>query len=200
MSFLKLVFFEHITTYNHQDTPLTNNDYARHVHRTWLDTHSQCIRADPEIYLPGEVDADTDPDSDDSNEVEVDGEYKDELSNTLAGRKRKANTRAGNAYRAKAVKTMARAAHSTDALTVADDRRPDLTLIDAPVGEDLLSHPYGRHGCLYMEVKVDASKKPNPQQLVCPVSVCWSPSSLTVLLWTNHEGARQGSQRSTPKY
>ena len=169
ISFLKLVLFEHITTYDHQDTPLTNNDYARHVHRTWLDTHSQCIRADPEIYLPGEVDVDTDPDSDDSNEDEVDGEYKDELSNTFVGMKRKTAPGTGNAYRAKAVKTTAQAAPSTAAPTLTDDRRPDLTLIDVPVDEDLLSRPYGRHGCLYMEVKVDASERPNPQQLVCPL-------------------------------
>lgn len=29
-----------------------------------------------------------------------------------------------------------------------------------------LSHPYGRHSCLYVEVKVDANEKPNPQEVV----------------------------------
>jgi hypothetical protein len=34
-----------------------------------VDTHSQSIRTDPEIYLPGEVDGDAeDGDSDDSDE------------------------------------------------------------------------------------------------------------------------------------
>ena len=96
-----------------------NNDYARHVRRTWVDTHSQNIRTDPEIYLPGEI-----------------------------------NTDAGDNA-------------SDDGAN--DDSRPNLTLIDAPVGESVLSHPYGRHSCLYMEVKVEANKKPNPQEIVCPL-------------------------------
>jgi hypothetical protein len=45
--------------------PLMNKDYGRHVRRTWVDTHSQSIRTDPEIYLPGEIAAkDEDGDSD----------------------------------------------------------------------------------------------------------------------------------------
>ena len=143
-----------------------NNDYARHVHRTWLDTHNQCIRTDPEIYLPGEIVATIeDGDGDDGNNDEVDSEDEDELSNISAGMKRKTTTKI---YRSKVAKTSDRGGPSTAALTVIDDRRPDLTLIDAPVGEDLLSHPYGRHSCLYVEVKVDASEKPNPYELICP--------------------------------
>jgi hypothetical protein len=161
------VLLDHIATYNHQDTPLMNNDYGRHVRREWKDTHRQSIRTDPEIYLPGEVDADTEDDDSDDSEDEVDAESKVELRNISAGVKRKSTTRSGNLYRAKVAKTRSRAAPSTAALTVIDDRRPDITLIDAPVGETALLRPYGRHGCLYMEVKVDASKKPNPPEIVC---------------------------------
>ena len=147
--------------------------YARHVHRTWVDTHSQNIRTDPEIYLPGEVDTkdeDGDPDYDsDDDDHEGDGEDEDELTVARPGMKRKATTRTRTAFPTKAVKTMERATPSSAALSVIDDRRPDLTLIDAPVGESVLSHPYGRHGCLFMEVKVDANKKPNPQNVVSPL-------------------------------
>ena len=144
-----------------------NNDYARHVHRTWLDTHSQSIRTDPEIYLPGEIVENIEDDNgEDGNNDEVDSEEEDGLSNISAGMKRKTATKV---YHAKVAKTSDRGGPSTAALIVIDDRRPDLTLIDAPVGEDLLFHPYGRHSCLYVEVKVDASKKPNPQQVVCPL-------------------------------
>ena len=147
-----------------------NNDYARHVHRTWLDTHRQCIRTDPEIYLPGEIIANIDDGGgDDSNNDEVDNEDKDELSTISTGAKRKTTSNPEEVYPAKVAKTSDRVGPSTTALTVIDDRRPDLTLIDAPVGEDLLYHPYGRHSCLYVEVKVDASKKPNPHELVCPL-------------------------------
>jgi hypothetical protein len=144
-----------------------NNDYVRHVRRAWRDTHRKSIRTDPEIYLPGEVDADTEDDDSDYSEDEVDADRTDELRNTSAGVKRKSITRSGNLYRAKVAKTRSRDALSTAALTVIDDRRPDLTLIDAPVGENIPSHPYGRHSCLFMEVKVDASKKPNPLEIVC---------------------------------
>lgn len=138
-----------------------NNDYARHVRRTWVDTHRKSIRTDPEIYLPGEVGVeDKDGDSHDSdNEGQV--------NNVAMGRKRKATGRTRNAFPAKVAKTGAQVGPSTTALTVIDDRRPDLTLIDFPVGESVVSHPYGRHSCLYIEVKVDADKKPNPHEVVC---------------------------------
>jgi hypothetical protein len=157
------VLLEHISTYNHQD------DYGRHVHRTWLDTHNQSIRTDPEIYLPGEVEAkdgdgDSDSDSDDDNED--DGEDANEQASARPGMKRKATTRTRSSFPTKVAKTNARAGPSTAALGVIDDRRPDLTLVDVPVGEGGLLHPYGRHGCLYMELKVDANKKPNPQEVV----------------------------------
>ena len=146
-----------------------SKDYARHVHRTWVDTHSQSIRTDPEIYLPGEVDAkdeDGDSDDDSDDDHEDGGEDEDELAEARSGMKRKATTRTRTAFPTKAVKTMERATPSSAALGVIDDRRPDLTLIDVPVDESILSHPYGRHGCLYMEVKVDANKKPNPRRVV----------------------------------
>ena len=101
-----------------------NNDYARHVRRTWVDTHSQNIRTDPEIYLPGETNVDADDSASD-----------DSSSDDSAG----------------------------------ESSRPNLTLIDAPVDESVLSHPYGRHSCLYIEVKVEVNKKPNPQEVVCPL-------------------------------
>ena len=145
------------------------NDYARHVRRTWVDTHNQSIRTDPEIYLPGEIDTDAeDSASDDSND-EDDAENKNELSNVLTGVKRGPPMATRHAHRAKVAKTKARATPSTVALTVIDDRRPDLTLVDVSVDESVLSHPYGRHSCLYIEVKVEANKKPNPQEIVCPL-------------------------------
>ena len=101
-----------------------NNDYARYVRRTWVDTHSRNIRTDPEIYLPGEINTDVE-----------DSVSEDSASDDSAS----------------------------------DDSRPNLTLIDAPVDESVLSHPYGRHSCLYMEVKVEVNKKPNPQEVVCPL-------------------------------
>jgi hypothetical protein len=150
-----------------------NNDYARHVCRMWVDTHSQSIRTDPEIYLPGEVDADSeDCGSDDGSED--DGENVDELANVFTGMKRKATMRTRSVVLAKVSKTRAQATPSTAALNDIDDHRPDLTLIDAPVGESVLSHPYGRHSCLYMEVKVDAGKKPNPQGFVCSLFLALS--------------------------
>ena len=146
-----------------------NKDYARHVHRTWVDTHSQSIRTDPEIYLPGEIDAkdeDGNSDDDSDDDHEGDGEDEDELAKARSGMKREATTRTRAAFPTKAVKTMERATPSSAARGVIDDRRPDLTLIDVPVDENVLSHPYGRHGCLHIVVKVDANKKPNLQNVV----------------------------------
>jgi len=141
-----------------------HNDYARHVHRTWVDTHSQNIRTDPEIYLPGEVAEDTEDENSDNDDEEEDRESEEELATVSAGKKRKSATRTGKVYHTKVAKTMTRDV----ALNVIDDRRPDLTLIDAPVGETVPSHPYGRHSCLYIEVKVDVNQKPNPR-VVCPL-------------------------------
>ena len=137
-----------------------NNDYGRHVRRAWVDTHSQNIRTDPEIYLPGEVDAkDEDEDEDGDND-------EGEPANRSIGTKNKAGSRIRSSFPAKVAKTTARGGPSTAALGIIDDRRPDITLVDVPVDEDLLAHPYGRHGCLYIEVKVDADQKPNPQEVV----------------------------------
>ena len=139
-----------------------NNDYGRHIRRTWVDTHSQCIRTDPEIYLPGEHDAKEEDGDSDGNINKNEGE----AANTSIGTKRKADSRTGSGFPAKVAKTVARGGPSTAAHGDIDDRRPDITLIDVPVDEDLPAHPYGRHGCLYMEVKVSADKKPNPQEAV----------------------------------
>jgi len=134
-----------------------------------VDTHSQRIRTDPEVYLAGEVnrsddDGNSDSNSDDDNgdEGEDEGEDEGDPAEVFSGMKRKATTGTRSSFPAK----KARTAPSAPALGAIDDRRPDITLIDAPVGEDVLQHPYGRHGCLYMEVKVDANKKPNPQEVV----------------------------------
>lgn len=140
-----------------------------------MDTHSQSIRADPEIHLAGEVDAndhdrdDRDVDDDGENNESDDGDDEDELADLRSGMKRKAATRTENDFPAKVTKTVAEDAPSTAALNVIDDRRPDLTLIDLASGEDPPFHPYGRHSCIYIEVKVDQSKKPNPQDAVCPL-------------------------------
>ena len=132
-----------------------------------MDTHHQSIRTDPEIYLPGEVDADAE-DGDSDEDSDEDSKTEDHLASVFTGMKRKTTTRTRNVFPAKIAKTTARPAPSTAALNVIDDRRPDLTLVDVPVGESVLTHPYGRHSCLYIEVKVDANKKPNPQEIVCP--------------------------------
>ena len=143
-----------------------NNDYGHHVRRTWVDTHKQNIRTDPEVYLPGERDdPDEDSKSDEDNKSDDESESEDDAS---IGKKRKAIGRSKNAFTTKIAKTGAQSGPSTAALNVIDDRRPDLTLIDFPVGEGVLSHPYGRHSCLYVEVKLDKSKKPNPREVVGP--------------------------------
>ena len=144
-----------------------------------MDTHKTSIRADPEIYLPGEIDtrnadseSDTDHDTTEDDGVddsEEDDEYvdEDELANIYVGMKRKAATTTRSGFPTKAAKTMARVGQSNAERRVGDDHhRADLTLIDAPVDEDVLTHLYGRHGCLYMEVKLDANKKPNPLEAV----------------------------------
>jgi len=136
-----------------------------------VDTHSQSIRTDPEIYLPGEVDGDDEDNDNDNDGENNDGKVFDEPIDVSTGMKRKATTRTKNSFPTKIAKTGARAGPSTAALNVIDDRRPDLTLIDVPVGESILSYPYGRHSCLYIEVKLDTNKKPNPQEVVCRLSV-----------------------------
>ena len=134
-----------------------NGDYARHVRRHWVDTHGQNINADPSIYLPGEVA---------TEELSEDLDSDDEHIETAAGKKRRMATRSGKGYSAKVMKTVDGSTPSTTALTVIDGRRPDLTLIDCPINETVPSHPYGRHACLFIEVKIDPSKKPNPHDTV----------------------------------
>ncbi len=144
-----------------------NNDYGRHVRRTWVDTHNQGIRTDPEIYLPGEVAAK----EEDDHSAEHEGDNEDDkdggrLAEVTSGVKRKAESSNRSGLSRKVAKTSAKSGPQAAARDVIDDRRPDLTLIDAPVGEDILTHPYGRQGCLYIEVKVAAKQKPNPQEAV----------------------------------
>ena len=156
-----------------------NEDYGRHILRNWVDTHKKSIRADPEIYLPGGIDMrDVDGELDDDNDTteddgeddseddsEDDDEY--ELANIYIGMKRKAAPTTQSGFPTKVAKTTARVGPSNTARRVVDDHhRADLTLIDAPVDEDVLMHPYGRHSCLYMEVKLDANRKPNPLEAV----------------------------------
>ena len=159
-----------------------NKDFGRHILRTWVDTHRQSIRTDPEIYLPEEIEMEddgdhsdytndqeednSDYDDDNSDENEDEDEDVNELAGIHIGMKRKATTVAHHAFPTKVARTTAQEGPSTAALCAIDDHRPDLTLIDVPAGEDILQHPYGRHVCLYMEVKVNASKKPNPQEAV----------------------------------
>ena len=136
-----------------------NNDYAHHVRRSWVDTHGQSITTDPGIYLPGEIAGDElndDPGSDDEN------------TSAAAGQKRKMGKGSGKGHSVKIMKIVDGSTPSTAALTVIDDRRPDITLIDCAVDEGIPSHPYGRHACLFIEVKIDPSDKPNPHNTVSP--------------------------------
>ena len=142
-----------------------NNDYGRHVHRTWVDTHSQSIRTDPEIYLPGEIAAEDGDSAEDEDDNDA-GNDEGGLADATAGVKRKAESTNGSSLIRKVAKTTAKGGPSTASRDVIDDRRPDLTLIDVPVGESIPEHPYGRQGCLYIEMKVAPSDKPNPQGAV----------------------------------
>ena len=147
-----------------------NNDYGRDVRRAWVDTHSQSIRTDPEMYLPGEVAAEYGGSDEDDHEDNDAGNDEGGLADVTAGVKRKVEeveeptTRSGLIR--KVAKTTAKGGPSTAARDVIDDRRPDLTLIDVPVGESILEHPYGRQACLFIEMKVAESDKPNPQGAV----------------------------------
>jgi len=149
-----------------------------------VDTHSQKIRTDPRIYLPGVVEKkgedgnsdedsegedDCDDEDDREDEDEDDCGDDDERSDVFTGMKRKATRSIKSVVPTKVAKTAAQSGRAIAPLNVIDDRRPDLTLVDVPVGEGVLSHPYGRHSCLYIEVKVDPSKKPNPQEVVRPL-------------------------------
>jgi len=148
-------------TYDHEETLLKDNDYARHVRHRWVDTHTQSIHTDPGIHLPGEV-ADEGPTAEEPTESDGD----DDIIEAAGSKKRKVTTRSGNVYPAKIPKTGDGARPSTTAPAVIDDRRPDLTLVDFPIDEDIPSRPYGRHACLFIEVKIDPSKKPNPHSTV----------------------------------
>ena len=136
-----------------------NNDYARHMRRHWVDTHGQSINTDPGVYLPGEIAGDEQSEDTDSG---------DENSEAAVGQKRRIGTKAGKVHSAKVMKTADGSTPSTSALTVIDDRRPDITLIDCAVDESIPSRPYGRHACLFIEVKIDPSDKPNPHNTVRP--------------------------------
>jgi len=130
-----------------------------------VDTHSQSIRTDPEVYLPGEVDRRDDElglDSTSDDDDEDEGVDEGASGKVFSGMKRKATTGTRSSFPTK----KARTAPSTPALGVIDGSDPDITLIDVPVGEGALRHPYGRHGCLHMEVKVNTNKKPKPQEVV----------------------------------
>jgi hypothetical protein len=114
------------------------------------------------VYLPGEA---GEEDEDGNSDV---GDYKDELVYVSVGKKRKLDA---GSMTTKFPKTKARFAASIAALSVIDDRRPDITLVDLPVDEGTLSLPYGRHSCLFVEMKVGANMKPNPQEVGWPLSV-----------------------------
>ena len=117
-----------------------------------------------EVYLPGEVyTKEEGGDSDDCSDDES------ELADISCGMKRKANSNTPNAFPTKVAKRTTQDSFSTVAMGAIDDTRPNLTLVDIPNDEDVLEHPFGRHCCLYMKIKVDASKKPNPQEAVSPL-------------------------------
>ena len=130
-----------------------------------MDTHRQSIRKDPEIYLPGELAAEEE-DGDEADDDNGDDDNDGELADVTSGMKRKARSKTRSGLPRKIAKTTTQGGPSTAALGVINDRRPDITLIDAPVGEGILAHPYGRPGCLYIKVKVAVDEKPNPQGAV----------------------------------
>lgn len=132
-----------------------------------MDTHGFSNRTDLEIHLPGEVDAGAeDSNSDVWDENDDDRASKGELSNVFTGMNRKATINTRRGLPSKVAKTMVRASSSTAVLNMIDGHRPNIAPIDVAVGESVLSHLYGRDGCLYMEVKVDTNKKPNRQKVV----------------------------------
>ena len=141
-------------------------DYRRHVRRTWVDTHSQNVRTDPDIYLPGEAAPKERADNDDDDDNNDDGDGEGELADVTAGVKRKARSWTSRGVPCKVAKATAQGGHSTADMGAIDNRQPDLTLIDTAVGEDMPANPYGRHGYLYIKVKVAVNKKPNPQEAV----------------------------------
>ena len=143
-----------------------NNDYGRDARRAWVDTHSQSIRTDPEIYLPGEIAEKEEDDHSAEDDEDEDDNGGGELADVTAGVKRKAPLGNRSGLIRKFAKTTTKRGPSTAARDVIDDRRPDLTLIDVPVGETILAHPYGRQSCLYIEMKVAVKDKPNPQGAV----------------------------------
>jgi hypothetical protein len=128
------------------------------VRRQWVDTHSKSIHADPGIYLPGEIFADEPTEA-------ADPEYA-QTEATTGSKKRKVSKGSDGDYSVKIRKTMDGSTPSITSLTVIDDRRPDLMLIDCTVDEGIPLRPYGRHACLFIEVKVAASEKPNPCNMV----------------------------------
>ena len=127
-----------------------------------MDTHCQSILTDPEIYLPGEAAA-KEEDGDSTDDVD---DEEGELADVTSGAKRKAGSWPKSGCPRKLAKTTTQGGHSTADMGAIGDRHPDLTLIDAPVGEDTPTHTYGRHGCLYIKMKVAANKKPNPHEAV----------------------------------
>ena len=155
-----------------------------------MDTHCHGIRTDLEIYLPGEAAA-KEEDGDSADDID-EGEPMDVTS----GVRREAGLWTRSGFPRKLAETTAQGGQSTAARGVIDDCWPGLTLIDAPVGEDILTHPYGRHGCLYIEIKVAVDKKPNPQQ---PVSRLFFGLFLLLKasIWIGHEEATKNPQGPT---
>ena len=136
-----------------------------------MDTHGQRIRTDPEIYLPGDGNkTGEEGNSDEDSEDEDDCGDDDERSDVFIGMKSKSTRSVRSVVPAKFARTVAQSGRATAPRNVIDNRHPGLTLVDAPVGESVLYHPYGRHSCLYIEVKVDSNKKPTPQEVVRPLS------------------------------
>ncbi len=158
--------FEHIVTYNRQGAPLVNKDYGRHVRRSWVDTHNWSIRTDPDIYLHGEAAAKEEGGGSSNNDDNDNDDSEDRLSDVTSGVKRKERSWTRSSFPSKVAKTTAQDGPSTADMGAIDDHHPDLTLIDAPDGEEIPTYPYGRHGCLYIKVKAAANEKPNPQEAV----------------------------------
>ena len=113
------------------------------------------------IYLLGEAAA-----KEEHDDSAGDDDKEGELAGVISGAKREAGSWPRGGRPRKIAKTTAQGGRSTADMGTIGDRHPDLTLIDASVGEDTPTHTYGRHGCLYIKMKVAANKKPNPHEAV----------------------------------
>jgi len=145
---------------------------------------------DPGIHLAGhrprkkdenEDDDDGGDDDDESGEEDEGGdqsdvEVSDQSEDPNSHGKRNLHSRDKDEQPSKRAKKTVDTFEITPLPSTIDNRRPDITMIDCPVNEGVLRHPYGRHAALYFEVKKDAKLKPNPQGVVRPLRAVLLPA------------------------